>query len=785
MTAAVAAGLAAALPLAGSAYAQSVLINDDFEVNYDGWAEKGGFTKLSAQSSAAYNSSRGMKVTGRTAASDGAFSEKGFYLDGGETYAYSVFVKHDGKSPETFNLTLRWLFPDGKTYGSAVIAATDVKPGQWAELSAKYAAPKTTVNLTLSITTNSTVDFFFDKFTVTGNAVLKKSAKAAAADGLKDIYAGTFRYFGTCLPANGVNNSTNTAIILREFNSVTPENELKPDATIQQNGLTNTNVSVSLSRAASILNFCVQNNISLRGHTLVWHSQTPEWFFKENGNDVTVAVMDQRMKSYIKNMFAAIKDQYPTLDLYAYDVVNEAVRDDGSPRQAGNGGDNSMWVKIYGNNSFIRKAFTAAREFAPPNCKLYYNDFNEYTGKRDTIINTILKPLFNDGLLNGMGMQSHLDVRKGNDAYPSVNQYGTAVARYSTVGCEIQITELDATVDNNNGNPNLVAQAVYYRDIMKAILDNGAGVVNGITVWGTMDNMSWRSDRTPLLFNSSGNKKPAYDSLAAVKPPKPIEPDTSGYFFHHTFEGGTVEGWKGRGAATVANSNAAKANGSRSLYTSGRTENWNGAAFDLSAKEFVPGASYSFSVMAMYSEGNATDTFQLSMQYDSSDGVTKYKQVAVAEVKKGEWVQLSNTEFPIPTGAIGLQLYVEMKSASTNFYIDDAMGGIAGAAINPDGTPGEPVEPPEPPLSVLNGKNAVCGHTPLVTVRGRTLNVNSSVDSKVSIRLVNMMGKTVANFNAAGNAKLSLKQIPAGAYIVEARRNNNDGYRMTSAVILR
>ena len=96
-----------------------------------------------------------------------------------------------------------------------------------------------------------------------------------------------------------------------------------------------------------------------------------------------------------------------------------------------------------------------------------------------------------------------------------------------------------------------------------------------------------------------------------------------------------------------------------------------------------------------------------------------------------------------------------------------------------------PPEPPEPPTSVFNDKNTVRGNITLVTIRGKTLNVNAASDSKVRVKLVNMMGKTVAKFNASGNAKLSLKQIPAGAYIVEVRRNNNDGYRMTSAVILR
>ena len=102
------------------------------------------------------------------------------------------------------------------------------------------------------------------------------------------------------------------------------ENETKPDATLVQNGSSDTNIKVSLSSCAAICDFCVKNNIAFRGHTLVWHSQTPEWFFKSNlqqsGSWVDKSTMNKRMESYIQHMFEAFATQYPDLDLYAYDV---------------------------------------------------------------------------------------------------------------------------------------------------------------------------------------------------------------------------------------------------------------------------------------------------------------------------------------------------------------------------------------------------------------------------------------------------------------------------------
>ncbi|MDR1812482.1 MAG: endo-1,4-beta-xylanase [Candidatus Fibromonas sp.] len=354
-------------------------------------------------------------------------------------------------------------------------------------------------------------------------AVLPFSQQFAHAQtvGLKDIYASRF-LFGSILNGTTVNNNNMKQIVLREFNSITPENELKPDATIVASGSTNADVKVQLNNSArAILKFCEDNNIPVRGHTLVWHSQTPGWFFRENFNAsgavVSKAVMNQRMESYIKNMFALIAKDFPKLNLYAYDVVNEASSESGGPRTAGSdaGNGQSMWVQVYGDNSFVEKAFEYARKYAPKTTKLYYNDYNEYiSAKRNYIANSIVKPLYDKGLLDGMGMQSHLDVRDGNNAYPSASDYGAAITMYKNIGVEIQVTELDATVNNSN----FTAQATYYKSIMNEILNKGGSAIKAVVVWGIQDDQSWRKDRNPLIFDNSGNKKSAYNELAKLIP---------------------------------------------------------------------------------------------------------------------------------------------------------------------------------------------------------------------------------------------------------------------------
>ena len=354
-------------------------------------------------------------------------------------------------------------------------------------------------------------------------AVASATSFAQTTVGLKDVYSSKFK-FGNILNGSTVNNQAMKTLVLREFNSITPENELKPDATIVQSGSTNTNVKVQLNNGAkAILQFCQDNNIPVRGHTLVWHSQTPGWFFRENfsanGAVVSTSVMDQRMESYIKNMFELITTSYPKLNLYAYDVVNEAASESGSPRTAGSDASNgqSMWVQVYKDNSFIEKAFTYARKYAPKTTKLFYNDYNEYiTAKRNYIANSIVKPLKEKGLIDGMGMQSHLDVRTGTP-YPSPADYGAAITTYKNLGVEIHVSELDATVENGNES-YFPAQATYYKNIMNEILTKGGTAITAVVIWGIRDDQSWRKARKPLVFDASGNKKAAYNELVKLIP---------------------------------------------------------------------------------------------------------------------------------------------------------------------------------------------------------------------------------------------------------------------------
>jgi len=341
-------------------------------------------------------------------------------------------------------------------------------------------------------------------------------------NGLCDLYSSYFRV-GAILNGFTVRDAGITDMFLREYNSVTCENEMKPEATMVREGSSDDNIVVSLARADRILRFCEENRIPMRGHTLVWHGQTPRWFFTEDMTDdgvfTTPEKMERRMESYIKNIFAAVKEGYPKLTLYAYDVCNECIADDpeqtklGGARRPGYGKGLSPWVEIFGDNSFIEKAFIYAKKYAPEGCSLFYNDYNEFWDHKRDCIYELCRDLYGKGLLDGVGMQSH--IRAELDGFTGVANYTAAMKKYASIGCQIQITELDISTDKGKHTED--EQVEKYKAVFSAAMNvncEGPGKVTAICLWGANDRHTWiGADNSPLLFDAENNPKKAYFGL--------------------------------------------------------------------------------------------------------------------------------------------------------------------------------------------------------------------------------------------------------------------------------
>ena len=369
-------------------------------------------------------------------------------------------------------------------------------------------------------------DIFIDDFVVTEAAQVEIEQDIP---GLKDVFASDFKV-GTALTPAALSSKPTMDIVEKHFSgSITAGNEMKPDAVLNQAACQayfeetgdDTVPQISFSAAKPLLNYCQKNNIPVRVHTLVWHSQTPDWFFKEgyaaDGEWVSKEKMLKRMENYIKAYFETLTELYPDIDFYACDVVNEAWTDGGAPRnpgEQGNGGSsNSAWVQVFGDNSFIEPAFTYARKYAPEGCKLYYNDYNEYMDGKLNAIVEMATDLKEKGLIDGIGMQSHLDARQSLDAaFPSVSMYNKALDKYCELGLDIQVTELDATTPENPTEADFQVQADYYKGIWDAIYAHKDNV-SAVVVWGVTDDGSWRANKYPLLFDADYKAKPAFYSI--------------------------------------------------------------------------------------------------------------------------------------------------------------------------------------------------------------------------------------------------------------------------------
>lgn len=703
------AGLSAYMPYIGEKAYAAELVSNDFEVTYEGWYGNSENVNLIAEYGAGYNGTRGMLVSGRTSSLDGASASKGFYLSGGVDYNYSVQVYSD--TAEKFRLSLLCIDEETGEETEVELSNKKVNAGEWTKISADYTAPENSYEFRLTIRTDSTRDFSFDDVLVTTEDTRQENvahAVDAANAGLKNVFGKYFRV-GNILNGGTINNSAITANILKDCSSLECENETKADAILVQSGSTNNNINISLSRCASIMDFCVKNKIGLRGHAFVWHSQAPSWFFKDNfqnnGNWVSSSVMDQRLESYIKNTFAAIKQQYPTLDLYAYDVCNECISDDANRTNNGQdgsrvAGDNnvtggtSAWVSVYGNNSFVEKAFTYARKYAPEGCDLYYNDYNEYWDhKRDCIYN-MCKSLYQKGLLDGVGMQSHIPANA--TGFAGTDSYIEAMKKYLSIGCDVQVTELDISLES--GKYSLQDQANKYKAIFQAAMDwnknpQSDGRVKAVCIWGPNDANSWLiAGSDALLYDKNNQPKPAYTTLMGMVPQsewvdgyqgdndEPVKPNEFGWYFQDGFEGDICT-WESRGASSILTSGRTAFVGNESLLVQERTDSWNGASRTLNPRAFVPGNEYSFSSNVMYFDGAATDTFYMKLEYTDAAGKTQYSTIAEGTAVKGEWVQLANKNYKIPEDASNMRLYIETAETTNNFYIDEVIGAIAGTSI--------------------------------------------------------------------------------------------------------
>lgn len=360
---------------------------------------------------------------------------------------------------------------------------------------------------------------FFAVLFGAGCSSAQKFAKTAKVQSLKDAYKNYF-LIGTALNAQQFLEKDSAAdrIIKQQFNAATPENVMK--AQILHPGWNRYNFDM----ADKFVAFCNKNNIKVNAHNLIWHSQLPSFIRNSTSAD--------SVKMFFENHIATVASRYDG-KVYSWDVVNEALNEDGTMR-------NSVYLQKMGPD-YVVEAFRLAQK-AAPNTLLYYNDYNIESPKKRAGALEIVKKIQAAGVkIDGIGIQGHWHL--GTVPYKNIEE---SIEAFGKLGIKVMFTELDISVlpnplrgnvadvgaradENgaNRGNPYVngipdsvqTALAKDYGQLFQLFLKY-KDVVSRVTFWGVDDGSSWLNDfpvrgRTnyPLLFDRKHQPKPAFYSV--------------------------------------------------------------------------------------------------------------------------------------------------------------------------------------------------------------------------------------------------------------------------------
>ncbi|OLS37204.1 endo-1,4-beta-xylanase [Bacillus sp. MRMR6] len=288
-------------------------------------------------------------------------------------------------------------------------------------------------------------------------------------------------------------------LLKKHFNSITAENDMKFIEIQPAEG------QFTFEKADQLAAFAKDNGMKMRGHTLVWHNQTPDWVFQNADRETLL----QRMKDHITTVMKRYKGT-----IFCWDVVNEAVTDEGPELYR-----STKWLEIIGED-YIEKAFEFAHE-ADPEALLFYNDYNESNPEKREKIYKLVKSLVDKGVpIHGVGLQAHWNL-----VNPSLEDIRTAIERYVSLGLKLHLTELDVSVFNFEDKRTdlteptselLKWQAERYDQVFQ-LLRQYRDHVTSVTFWGAADDYTWLSDfpvrgrkNWPFLFDEKHQPKDSF-----------------------------------------------------------------------------------------------------------------------------------------------------------------------------------------------------------------------------------------------------------------------------------
>ena len=497
---------------------------EDGELNGWGPRASGGSPTVTVTDAEAHESTRAALVSNRAGQGDGMGLDASGIFQAGVTYEISAWVKMaDGEAADDIWLSAHRRNGSADSFDT-VGQFAGVGSSGWRQVTATYTPSgfdSVLLYFETSYDSGGPGSFLVDDITITSQAPMDVQPLEPIKDTV-DFPA------GVAIDTRETIGSS-AELTLRHFNQITPENHMKVEAWYDEA----TRAFRMHPEAAALLDFAEAEALRVYGHVLVWHSQTPDWFFQdENGEFLTRADYDEmrdRLETHIKNVAESIYDEYgpfgsDTNPMVAWDVVNEVVSDQASVEQ--NGLRNSHWYRIMGED-FIDLAFeyadhyfndVYAAEGSDRPIKLFINDYNtEQSGKQDRYFALVSRLLERGVPIDGVGHQFHVSL-----SMPVENLAG-ALDRFSELPVIQAVTELDVTVGTPN-EASVIEQGYYYRDAFRAFraFHEETGDLFSATIWGLTDSRSWRSEQAPLAFTGQLQAKPAYYGIVDAELPARI-----------------------------------------------------------------------------------------------------------------------------------------------------------------------------------------------------------------------------------------------------------------------
>ena len=474
----------------------NVVTNSTFENGTTGWAPSGPVT-LAAVNNAAHSGNYSLKASDRGENWAGPSYDLTGKVVKEKSYNVDLWVMYNDEAAAATEVIKATFNP-----GYVTIGQVTANKGQWTKITGSISIPADFDSFSFYVEAdNKDLSFYVDDVTVVGELPIKPLEIQQDIPDLADIFESYFKVGGAVNPGDLGSNSLTEQLIKKHYNIIVAENAMKPDATQPTEG------NFTFTQGDKLVDFAIANGMEMRGHTLVWHSQVPDWFFQDPTDPTKNASKElllQREKTHITKVLNHYKEKYGANNpIKWWDVVNEVIDDNGTYR-------NSKWYQIAGLD-FIKVAFETARE-VDPSLKLYINDYNiERNNAKTQKLYELVRDLKAEGVpIDGVGLQMHVS----SDV--SLDDVKASIEKYASLGVDIQITELDVKMGVENEAVTaevLLQQARYYKqlfDIFKAHKVD----ISTVVLWGVIDDTSWINTYKPLLFDGKFQAKPAFYSIA-------------------------------------------------------------------------------------------------------------------------------------------------------------------------------------------------------------------------------------------------------------------------------